>query len=82
MNSEYFIFTMEVVVIDKPQVQFEEETFFDLKKGEKITFHLIAIEKNVTNIKKINLFLSNSSLFKIDKESCPETGCEFTVEAL
>lgn len=43
---------------------------------------MIPIDPNITNIKNINIFISNKEEFKLSRESCPREGCDFTVEAL
>lgn len=59
-----------------------EESFFDLKKGEKISYQLVPLPKDTKGIDKINIFTSDSKLFTTNVSSCSSTGCNFTLEAL
>ena len=63
-------------------MELEEESYFDLKKGQTINYKIIPINKNVTNIENVNIEISDSKLFSLSKSSCPRDGCEFIVEAL
>jgi len=80
--EEYLITTITVIASNTLDVELEEESYFDLKKGQKINYKMIPINKNITNIQTVNIELSDPKQFSISKSSCPRDGCEFTVEAL
>ena len=82
LTEEYLISTTTVIASDLVEVSFQEESYFDLKKGETIEYQLKPLDKKDLNIEKINIENSNSSEFKISRDSCPKEGCKFTVEAL
>jgi hypothetical protein len=60
-------------------VELDEETYFDLKKGEKINFKIIPLDSTVKGIDKVNIFPSNDKIFKVNATSCPITGCDFSL---
>jgi hypothetical protein len=59
-----------------------EESYFDLKKGEKISYKMAALPKDAKGIDKINIYAFEETKFKTNVSSCGPTGCEFTLEAL
>ena len=73
--NEYLITTITVIASDVLDVELEEESYFDLKKGQKINYKVLPINKNITNIEKMNIEISNSQEFSVSKTSCPRDGC-------
>lgn len=59
-TDAYLITTVDLVSTNNPMVELEEEAYFELKKGQKIDFKMIPIDPNITNIKSVNIFISNS----------------------
>lgn len=54
-----------------------------LKKGEKIKYRLMPlVQSGDSDIKKMNIFVEDSKLFKINETSCDPKGCLFEVEAI
>jgi hypothetical protein len=49
-TEHYLIGVMRFVASDLHEVEFGEESYFDLKKGEKINYKLIPMDKEETNI--------------------------------
>lgn len=75
------MFNAKFVTGDVQEVELGELSFFELDKGETIKYKLVPLDKEVEGIDKIHIFPS-SEKFKVSVDSCPSTGCEFTVEAL
>jgi hypothetical protein len=71
------------VAKDVQEIEFGEESYFALKKGEKLKYRLVPIvQSSDSNIKKMNIFLDDTKLFKINETSCEPKGCLFEVEAI
>ena len=75
---------MNFVANNLIEVELGQESFFDLKKGEKINYRIIPtpVSTEAQPIDKINIFTSDTKLFNTDHSSCDSKGCLFTVEAL
>jgi hypothetical protein len=70
---------MRFYIGDLQDVEMGEESYFDLKKGEKISYHLVPLPKEAKGIDKINIFSSDNKLFTTNVSSCTSTGCNFTL---
>ena len=53
--EEYLITTITVMASDVLDVELEEQSYFDLKKGQKIIYKIVPINKNITNIDTVNI---------------------------
>jgi len=70
---------MRFYIGDVQWVEMGEESFFDLKKGEKINYKLVPLPKDAKGIDKINIFAFESTKFKTNVSSCDPTGCDFVL---
>lgn len=80
-SEHYLIAAMRFVATDTHEVEITEESYFDLKKGDKINYKLVPLDKEEKNIQTVNFFLSDPNKFKLSRDSCERTGCDFTLEA-
>ncbi len=58
-------------------------SYFNLQKGEKINYKLIAENTDIHETKKIKLILSDASKFTSTVKECSiSSGCQFTLQAV
>jgi hypothetical protein len=70
------------IASDIQDVEFGEESYFILNKGEKIKYRIIPlVQSGDQNIKSMNIFVDDAK-FKASQKSCETKGCTFEVEAL
>jgi hypothetical protein len=70
------------VADDLQEIEFGEESYFILNKGEKIKYRIVPlVQSGDSDIKRMNIFVDDGK-FKASEKSCEPKGCTFEVEAL
>jgi hypothetical protein len=62
---------------DVQEIEFGEESYFVLSKGEKIKYRIVPlVQSSDSDIKKMNIFVEDGK-FKSSLQSCEPKGCTF-----
>jgi hypothetical protein len=60
LTQDQMITTVTISSSETLEVAFGEESYFDLKKGQVLKYHILPLDKDITNIPNINIEISNS----------------------
>jgi hypothetical protein len=62
---------------DVQEIEFGEESYFVLNKGEKIKYRIVPlVQSSDSDIKRMNIFVEDGK-FKSSLQSCEPKGCTF-----